>query len=318
MAPLSIIAFLDGRLGHEKQTRGVLEALRRLTPTSVQFRYLPSLSLFTAIKQWGIYLATAMLPKKKEKDASLDLIIGSGSYTHIPMLLLKRNTNAKAITCMCPDRLLIRHMDLCFIPAHDRVKPAENIFITTGPPNLLTFNDDHDAERGLILIGGIDRRSHVWDSEAIISQVKTIIQQSPSIKWTVSSSPRTPEPMILMLEAIEKQYANVDVVLSKNTPRGWVENAYRQNAVVWVTADSVEMIYEALTAGCWVGILPVQWKKQNSKFVIFEKELLTKGWVCSYDRWLSGKWTESRVVHLDEAGRCAVEILKRWWPERLP
>ena len=35
MRPLSIIAYFDGRLGHEKQTLGILQALADITSTEV-------------------------------------------------------------------------------------------------------------------------------------------------------------------------------------------------------------------------------------------------------------------------------------------
>ena len=317
MEPLLIIAFLDGRLGHEKQTRGVLQAIADRTPVSVAYRSLPKVSFSLAMKQWSAYIRGSLYRRQKDREVMVDLIIGSGAYTHIPMLLLKKTTGARVITCMRPDRLLVQKIDLCFIPFHDRVKPADNVFITTGPPSAIPFTNTHDPVKGLFLIGGIDKRSHQWNSERLVRQVKTILEREPSMKWTISTSPRTPKNMIPMLEELTAECANVSVVYSETTPSGWIETAYQHHAMVWVTADSISMIYESLIAGCRVGILPVQWKKKDSKFIRVEKELLDKKWVYSYEKWFSGKETEIQPVRLDEAGRCAVEILKRWWPGRL-
>ncbi len=59
-----------------------------------------------------------------------------------------------------------------------------------------------------------------------------------------------------------------------------MEEQYDKNKVVWVTADSISMIYEALTAGCRVGIFPMQWRKEKGKFkrnedLLLEKKLVT-------------------------------------------
>jgi hypothetical protein len=35
MTPLKVVAFFDGRLGHEKQTHGVVNALARRTPIEI-------------------------------------------------------------------------------------------------------------------------------------------------------------------------------------------------------------------------------------------------------------------------------------------
>jgi len=318
--PLTIIAFLDGRPGHEKQTRGVLQALRGLTPVVVQYREIPSLSLAVALKNWLLYIGASLSPRRSRQEGAIrtDLIIGTGSYSHIPMLLLRRQRGGRAVTCMSPDRLLMGKMDLCFVPGHDGIGPSENVMLTAGPPNLTADIGRHDPGKGLILIGGIDRRSHYWDTDGIASRAKVLTQTAPRLEWTISSSPRTPEDTCRRLEALSGDAPNIDFVRSEETSAGWVEAAYAQNETVWVTADSVSMIYEALSAGCRVGILPVEWKKKRSKFRTAERELIENGWVRSYDTVLSGRDPEIKAVHLNEAARCAGEILRRWWPDRLP
>ena len=95
MEPLLIIAFLDGRLGHEKQTRGVLQAIADRTPVSVAYRSLPKVSFSLAMKQWSAYIRGSLYRRQKDREVMVDLIIGSGAYTHIPMLLLKKNHRCK-------------------------------------------------------------------------------------------------------------------------------------------------------------------------------------------------------------------------------
>jgi mitochondrial fission protein ELM1 len=94
-----------------------------------------------------------------------------------------------------------------------------------------------------------------------------------------------------------------------STPRGWLEKMYDSCGTVWVTADSISMIYEALSAGCRVGVIPVRWKKKENKFqrsldfLVSEKRIV----------FFPDSPEESVIAeHLDEAGRCAGEIIRRW------
>jgi hypothetical protein len=77
------------------------------------------------------------------------------------------------------------------------------------------------------------------------------------------------------------------------------------------------MVYEALTAGCRVGILPVRWRRKENKFQKSLDFLITNNYVTIYDTWLTAGHFTATGVRLDEASRCAQELLRRWWPIRL-
>lgn len=317
MTPLKVVAYFDGRIGHEKQTNGVLNALLQRTPIDIEKRNaVPSFQ--SAITNWGRYLSAALIPAtKRGQEGHIDLIAGTGSHVHIPMLLLKKRQGGRAVTCMTPDPLLRNGMDLCFVPVHDQIQPGRNIFITIGPPGISTDKGMHESDRGLVLIGGIDNKSHTWHSETVFSQVRAVIEKDAFKKWTITSSPRTPEDMCALLERFASEKQGVEFFRSHETPRGWIEDAYDRNESVWVTADSISMVYEALTAGCRVGIFPMKWKKENGKFHRSEQYLIENNMVAHFEAWISGKSEMASPKPLNEAARCAEEILKRWWPERL-
>ena len=318
MTPLGIVAFLDGRPGHEKQTKGVLAALARLTPIDVTFRTVRAGSFTVGLKDWIRYFSGCIIPRRKRVERpAADLIIGTGAYTHIPMLVLKKCVGAKAVTCMSPAFPLIRKMDLCFVPRHDRRRSEENIFFTTGPPNNPGAKSGHDPKKGLILVGGIDKKSHRWHTAAVLSQIEAILERESTLTWTISSSPRTPLDTITKPQQLAAHTADVTVFRSESTPAGWVEKQYEDNLTVWVTADSISMIFEALAAGCRVGILPVEWKRKDSKFKRCIDDLVRHGWVTPFDSWQTDKKMAAQGAPLDEATRCAREMLKRWWPDRL-
>ncbi len=316
MRPLQIVSYMDGRLGHEKQTKGILQALSRLTPILVEQRLVGHPKLKTAVKNWIVYVVFRWLPGKK-KDHVVDLIIGTGASTHIPMLMYKKKCGAKVVTCMTPDFPLRYAMDLCLVPQHDGLKPAPNIYFTIGPPNNVIYSDLHDRDKGLILVGGVDPKSHQWRSETVIEQIGNILARNKSVTWTISSSPRTPQETLLQLDRLASQHARATFFRSEDTSVGWIEEQYARNDIVWVTADSISMIFEALTAGCRVGVLPVEWKRRDNKFQRSLDYLLENNRITLYPSWLAGAGLIPGGAHLDEAFCCAKEILRRWWPERL-
>jgi len=312
------MAFLDGRPGHEKQTKGILNAMGRLTAMDVAYKKVVPGNLSGSIKDWSTFLWSKVNPAKPDVQSSdIDLIMGTGAYTHIPILLLKRSCGAKAVTSMCPALPLIREFDLCFIPQHDGVKPKDNILVTLGPPNSAVSLGRHQHNRGLILVGGVDRKSHYWNPDELLDRIRLILKKEPAMEWTVSSSPRTPPETAQQLDRLVSQERNASFYPSEATPAGWIEEQYAINQRVWVSADSVSMVYEAVSAGCSVGILPVDWKRKTGKIRKGIDYLLANGWAVSFEHWRSGIDMKVPDTRVDEAGRCAQEILKRWWPGRL-
>jgi mitochondrial fission protein ELM1 len=202
---------------------------------------------------------------------------------------------------------------------HDQPALGDNVFVTQGPPNTVRHGEGQHSDRGLILVGGIDTKSHVWQSAAIIDMIRIIVEKQPEIKWTVSSSPRTPEETSQNLTEMAETMQNFNFFRSENTPAGWVEEQYIQNRNVWVTADSVSMVYEALTAGCSVGVLPVEWLRQDNKFLRSLRILSENSQIVDFHDWQQGApMPILRDKLFNESRRCAEEILRKWWPDRLP
>ncbi|MBI5844616.1 MAG: mitochondrial fission ELM1 family protein [Deltaproteobacteria bacterium] len=323
--PLKVAAFWDTRPGHRKQTSGVLTALSARTPIVVHDFSLPYYSLGASVADWaklvghlaGLPVSVPHFEANRPVPPRFDLILGTGSHTHVPMTLFKRRLGGRLVTCMTPDPLLSGFFDLCLVPEHDRPKPRENVFLTLGPPNPSPKDGPHRTDTGLILVGGVDEKSHEWDPAATVSQISAIARNHPKVFWTVSSSPRTPADMLPALERLTGLHSNLSFFRSADTPPGWVEERYAESAFVWVTADSVSMIYEALTAGCVVGVMPVKWKKPDGKIPYGLQRLRDKGMIIDFDAWLKNPDDRPTPFCLDEAGRSADEILRRFFPDRL-
>ena len=324
MKPLSIVAYFDGRLGHEKQTRAILNALSDMTSIHVESIEV-SVAPAAYLKNLVAYFFSFLLPVRSEsKSHSVDLFIGTGTHTHIPMILDKKSRSRfsdhqmRVVTCMSPDPFLRDAFDLCCIPMHDEPLSRENVFVTQGPPSPVKFENRHKPDRGLILVGGLDTKSHVWKSEEIAAQIQIIIDENPGMLWTVSSSPRTPEDTCRELENMADSMQQLTFYRSADTPGGWVEEQYALNGTVWVTADSISMVYEALTAGCSVGVLQVEWIRQDNKFEKSLQFLTAKEVIVDFTAWQKGaSMPTMKDKKLNESSRCAQEILSRWWKDRI-
>jgi len=305
---------MDGRPGHEKQTKGIIQALQSLVEVETREIVVNRLTPLGILRQlFFLFLPGNGFSHPQIGDT--DLLLGTGSRTHLPLLLFKKRYAIPAVTCMSPPFFIRNYFDLCFIPEHDGVKEQHNIQHTIGAPNCSRNKGLHQENCGLILLGGVDTKSHRWEPAKITNMVRQIVQRELLKQWTISSSPRTPQETIDQMRILESEFTNVTFFDYKATPPGWIETQYDKNQVAWVTSDSISMIYEALTAGCKVGILPMQWIRESSKFKNNENLLLTKGLVISFSSWMQNNAIWQENIELNEALRCAERILQKWWPK---
>lgn len=316
MTKLQIVLFRDGRPGHEKQSMGILHALRRYVDLDIHEILVEEKGLLKNIFD-HFKSIFCLSPPPVNKQNKPDLIIGTGSRTHIPILSCKRKFGGYAITCMSPAAFLRNKFDLCFVPVHDRIVLKPNIVMTTGPPNMAKNSNNHDKCKSMILVGGEDERSHRWDSEKILLQIRDLLRVSTDQVWTISSSPRTPDETDRLLSSLVRDHPAVNYVPFNRTIPGWIEKQYSCNKTVWVTGDSISMVYEALTAGCRVGIIPVDWNKKDNKFLYSLNYLVENQRVFTLNQYLEGASYHVETKPLNESDRCAKEILKRWWPKNL-
>ena len=317
MQALQVTLFSDGRPGHEKQSLGIIKALQVYVDVDVDRVEVPASTL---LDDFVSHLSLLFKIGKRSRSHTYqknDLFIGTGSRTHVPMLSARLNKTAKIVTCMTPASHLRAKFDLCFVPHHDQVTHGENIFFTVGPPTMSQQSTAHDPNKSLILIGGRDEGSHNWNERKLISDLEALIRGTEKVSWLISSSPRTPESTETLISKELDILPRVSFVPFSETAPGWVEHKYSTNESVWITADSVSMVYEALSAGCKVGILPVVWRKTNNKFQRSLDYLLDEKLIVTLTQYLQGasEWHDHEP--LNEADRCAREILRRWWPKSI-
>ncbi len=312
---LSIVVFLEGSPGHEKQSRAVVaEICCLLSGVHVQEVTLPRKGQVQRLLQ---RLCVPLCAEHCLKDVGIarppDLIIGTGAATHSVLLAAKQRYQVPVVTCMAPRRSLRPQFDLCLVPRHDRLPAGENIFITDGPPALSAVTGPKDPEKGLILLGGSGFFSGLsWKTRDILHFVSSVAQKDSHRQWIVSSSPRTPQETCERIARFARETKMVTFCHYADTPSGWVEERYQESAVVWVTVDSISMMYEALSAGCRVGVYPLRSRIRGSKYQIVLENFIERHWVVDFPGWMQGQEIPA-PVQLNEARRCAEEIVRRWF-----
>jgi len=288
----------DGRRGHDNQCLGLVQALQQLRPCRYyKIGHSPLHSLIPALLT-GRYPPGDGLPDP-------DLIVAAGHHTHLSLLCAKRARRGQAVVLMRPS-LPAAWFDLCLVPSHDRQPAADNVIQTSGALTRVRPTNRHDPGQGLILIGGPSRH-HAWDEDGLLQQIDRITGGN-SLQWLVSDSPRTPGPTRQALAS--KQAAGFRYVSYARQPAAWLPGQLARAGSVWITEDSVSMIYDALTSGAAIGLLQVP-HKHESRITRIADELSKQRMVTLFNDWRPGKGLTLPVNVLDESGRCAKLLLEK-------
>lgn len=288
----------DGKPGHLNQSRGLADALSRLAPTDI--RVLPAASRWKAVLNIVLGRAAARgLPHPT-------LILGAGHATHLSLLAARRATGSPVAVLMKPS-LPHRWFDFLIVPAHDQLEADTRTFISQGALNRITpaLNPDPvRAQRGLILVGG-ESRHFDWNSDAIATQIRSVLARTPELRWTLTTSRRTPHDFISRLP----HFDTLEVVPHTATSPDWLPVRLAESGTVWVTPDSVSMVTEALTAGADVGVfdLPVNPRSRVGRAVA---DLANAHRVTRFIQWCAHGTLYPNTVPLAEADRCAAWILE--------
>ncbi|MDV4263541.1 mitochondrial fission ELM1 family protein [Acinetobacter seifertii] len=267
---MHIVYVSDGKAGHRSQALGLFQAMQRqqanATFEEVSIHDLPIFSLINAF----------FSSKKSLFKQVPDFIFGVGSHTHFRVWLLgKIFKKAKTVILMKPN-LPIAWFDYAVIPEHDGIPANSRVIVTRGALNPIRNENRHQKARILIALGGSSKR-HQWNQEKVLLSVQQIVEHNPNSEIILTTSRRTPAKFIdILRQQSFSQYLQICPV--EQTPQGWIFEEMQKAEAVWVTEDSVSMIYEALTAGCRVGVIAMDRLKQdritNSVDVLLEKKFI--------------------------------------------
>ena len=253
---MHIVYVSDGKAGHRSQAVGLYKAMQRQSNIEVTFQEISiqELPIFSLLK--AIWARRFALFEKKP-----DYIFGVGSHTQARVLLLGRvYPKAKTVIMMKPN-FPVNWFDYAIIPQHDGVKESMHVITTQGALNPIVNENRHQPNRILIALGGNSKR-HQWNDEKVLSSIQRLVENNVHATFILTTSRRTPDTF---LETLPQQnfYSKLQIFPVEHTPQGWVFEEMQKAEAVWVTEDSVSMIFEALTAGCKVGIIKINRLKED-------------------------------------------------------
>ena len=283
----------DGKAGHLNQSLGLAEALQRLRP-EVQVCQISAMARGAALR--------ALLRRDSQGEA-YDLLIGAGHGTHLTLLALGRACACPTVVIMRPS-LPRRLFDLCIVPRHDGVAEDERCWLSDGPMNRLIPGDKCDE--GVILVGGPSPH-FIWDEGAVLTQLQTIAAQG---RWQLSTSRRTPVSFLPAARSLSLPNLTLHDVAELSP--GWLGTTLAQAAQCWVTPDSASMVYEAMTAGCGVGLMDLAPQK-GSRVAGAMADLQQRGLVTHFCEFAPGSTLQSAQPVLAEANRLAQRLLDSRW-----
>lgn len=269
---IHILYVSDNKAGHRSQAMGLYQAYQRQNPQqAIEFHEI----LMNDIAY--VDLCLAILGKQLSNiDYQPDYIIGVGSHTHLKVYLLSKiYRRAKSIILM-KTSLPLSWFDYHIIPQHDGQFHQSNVINTQGVLNPIINQHRHQHNRILIALGGSSKR-HQWQDEMILTQVIDIIHQNQQSEIIITTSRRTPSDFLAKLQAYFPviDYPQIQFFPVEQTPQGWIFEQMQLSETVWVTEDSVSMIFEALTSGANVGILQVK-RLKSDRITMMLDELLNQ------------------------------------------
>ncbi|EGG29185.1 hypothetical protein IMCC3088_2105 [Aequoribacter fuscus] len=289
----------DGKPGHLSQLRGLSEAVAAKRPTDTS--------------SW-LDVTTLSLPEKLvargDSFRSLqtaDVIVAAGHSTHWLALCLGKRLRAHTAVVMRPSWPLTG-FDSIIMPKHDALNTAvgARVHLTEGAINALGQQNHQPSNKGLVLLGGQSKHFE-WPSAQVTRQVCAIVNSEPELDWTVADSRRSPERQ---LSDIYTACPNLTIQRHDTCPRGWLAEHMREANSVWVTPDSVSMVYEALSCGADVGLIELPPKAKN-RINRSMQAMIVEGKVSSVTQACTVTLATDPLPRLNEAETAATWLLSR-------
>ncbi len=301
MSPRPLVAWqlADGKRGHERQAEGLLGALAARVPLAT---HVVAITRGRAA-QLGDWI-TRRFPPGRGLPAP-DLLVGAGSGCELALLAARRARGGRAVYLMRPN-LPLACFDACIVPRHDAVGGHARVIESEGTLSPMRPAPRRADDLGIILLGGPSAH-HDWDDAAIVEQVLAIVGAAPRLRWEIGDSRRTPPTLMPALrEALAaRRLEQVALVPFASSAADWLPATLARAQVAWVTADSVAMLYEALSAGARLGVIAVRAKRAD-RITAIAPALIAQGRAAAVGS------EPPATATLAEAARCAEALLARW------
>jgi mitochondrial fission protein ELM1 len=178
---------------------------------------------------------------------------------------------------------------------------------TQGAINTVTPSDTHNQQSGLILLGGPSKHYH-WNTTQVIDQITELVHAYPDINWQIANSRRSPIDLFKQIENVLPDISLIDVNTVDNH---WLPAQLATAGQVWVSPDSVSMVYESLTSGATVGSFILEKKGKKNRVVGGINLLIETNMLTSFDQWQLSHQLTPPPQQLNEAQRAADWILNQ-------
>ena len=297
---LTLWLITDNKPGHRSQLQGLAQAMA--ARTAIETHWIDAPPARHALLHW---LSARFPPGAGLPDP--DFILVAGHRTHLAGLAARRACGGRLIALMQPS-LPLGWFDLCIIPQHDSPPARANVITTRGVLNTARPDRERQTDKGLFLIGGPSKHFG-WDSAGLLAQIDAILAATPDVRWTLTTSRRTPAQTESALLALRAR--GVDVRPVSDTPPGWAMVQVACSAQAWVSEDSVSMVYESLTAGAATGLLAVP-RLGETRIAAGVAELQREGFVTPFADWQRTGRLSTPPERLAEADRVAEAVLARF------
>ena len=248
---LVVWRFKDGKVGHEKQTQGLIEELQ-----------IPKAKIKISLRSWDqesnqLYFRSS----PNGRNADFSYIAWCWACDSFPLTVEWRQGRVIIMKPTLPYCMF----DLCLIPKHDNPPTRKNIIVGEMPLPSVSSSRPIDENLGVFLIGGSGRHFE-WSDQLIADKIENIVMHNfkLEIKWKLTTSRRT--PVSFLAELRKRNLDNIEVLDYKDTPSDWVERQLAVCGQTWVTQDSYSMICEAVNACRRVGILELEGKQSIFSF----------------------------------------------------
>jgi len=281
-----VLVLSDGKLGHVKQSLGVVEAFREsglsVSHQVVEIRYRHRAARALALL-WSWLLpragAARCLSAVLEPAAAeallgryADVVVSCGASLGPVNLLWAAENRAKSVTVMNPAPLPLGRFHLVIAPRHDRLPERANVVRIAGAVNRVREEDLARAGERLrahpkfrlpagltgrspavaVFIGGETDHQTVTAAfaEALIAQVQAGTEAAGG--WYLATTSRRTSPAVerLLAERLHRDgRCGFLVLASRDSLDGTLEGMLGLARVAVVTGESVSMVSEACASG---------------------------------------------------------------------
>jgi mitochondrial fission protein ELM1 len=271
--------------------------------------------------------------QKEMLKKEYDFVINTGSYLSSIGLLISKVKKSKYIQIMLPSFIPLKKIDFLIIPYHDflriKKKKLKNLIITNGSLNPFTKKELEEEGKILeanikgknkkiigILIGGDDQNYKIdieW-GKIFIEELKKFKNRYDII---LSTSKRTSWNVVNFLKEELNKFENLKYFeIPQEAKISYYKGIIGLSDIIFVTEDSINMIFESLTGGKPVIVIGVKRKKRKLIFDYTIEKLIKEDFIIyiPYEKIFT---LEKEILNvkkgqeINEAKQCVQKILEK-------